>query len=183
MSFHGRTFHLTAGFSVISSTFFWSHKLHVLLQCSAIQASKRPGASFGYLEGGQNGHFHLMHPVGLAEDVICLKKHIRINYIPTTLSLQHSCPSIQDSLKYEGISIWFVLSLSFSSVPLCPKYYKIYLSYPNKQKKSWILNSIILFCFVFLFCFKIYLYAFLIMLQTLSILSSELEYSFEFSWL
>ena len=92
-------------FSAVSSTFFWSHKLHVLLQCSAIQASKRPGASFGYLEGGQNGHFHLMHPVGLAEDVICLKKHIRINYIPTTLSLQHSCPSIQDSLKYEGISI------------------------------------------------------------------------------
>ena len=128
-----------------------------------------------------------MHPVGLAEDVICLKKHIRINYIPTTLSLQHSCPSIHDSLKYEGIFILFVLSLSFSSVPLCPKYYKIYLSYPNKQKKSWILNSIcynfVLFCFVFLFCFKIYLYAFLIMLQTLSILSSELEYSFEFSWL
>ena len=92
-----------------------------------------------------------MHPVGLAEDVICLKKHIRINYIPTTLSLQHSCPSIQDSLKCEGISIWFVLSLSFSSVPLCPKYYKIYLSYPNKQKKSWILNSIILFCFVLFF--------------------------------
>ena len=65
--FHMRTFLRQkgcrhAGFSVISSI-SGSHKLHVLLQCSAIQESQRPGASFGYLEGGQNGHFHSLHPV------------------------------------------------------------------------------------------------------------------------
>ena len=154
--------------------------------CS-VQPSKRPSGRGHLLDIWKVDRMAISTQcILLAENVIYLKKDIKINYIPTTLSLQHSWPSMQDSLKNEGISIWFVLSGSNSAFPLCPKYYKIYLSYPNEQKKSWILNfldfigSVIFFV---LFCFKIYLLAYLIMLQTLWIkLSSELEYSFEFSW-
>ena len=120
----------------------FSDHISCMSSCS-VQPSNHPSGRGHLLDNGKVDRMAISTQyILLAEDVICLKIDIKINYIPTTLSLQHSCPSMQDSLKNEGISIWFVLSLSISAFPLCPKYYKIYLSYPNERKKSWILNSL-----------------------------------------